>query len=127
VVGDQLDISAVHGLLNPAQVLKLQRAAARLRVDEQIVGYAVRIVRTARDWSGVEVGPGPRGSISLLRAARAHALLEGNAFVTPDDVKAVAAAVLRHRMKLTTDLEIEGYQADDVLADILVNVDAPRI
>jgi MoxR-like ATPase len=127
VVGDQLDISAVRGLLNPVQVLKLQQAAARLRVDEQIVGYAVRIVRTARDWSGVEVGPGPRGSISLLRAARAHALLEGNAFVTPDDVKAVAAAVLRHRMKLTTDLEIEGYQADDVLADILVNVDAPRI
>jgi MoxR-like ATPase len=125
-VGDQLDLSAVQRLLEPAQVLKLQQAAAGLRVDEQIVAYAVRIVRTARDWSGVEVGPGPRGSIALLRAARAHALLDGNAFVTPDDVKTVAPAVLRHRIKLTTDLEIEGFRPDDVLADILINVDAPR-
>ncbi|MCW8890699.1 MAG: AAA family ATPase, partial [Sedimenticola sp.] len=71
--------------------------------------------------------PGPRGSIALLRAGRAHALLSGNHFVTPDDIKAVAPAVLRHRMKLTTDLEIEGYHPDDVLADILINVEAPRI
>lgn len=126
-VGDQLNISQVRTLLQPAQVLKLQQVAADLRVDEQIIAYAVRIVRTARDWSGVEVGPGPRGSIALLRAARAQALLSGNAFVTPDDVKEVATAVLRHRIKLTTDLEIDGYRPDDVLADILLNVDAPRI
>ncbi|MCW8908341.1 MAG: MoxR family ATPase [Sedimenticola sp.] len=126
-VGDQLDLSSVRPLLDPAQVVQLQRYAASLEVDAQVLAYAVRIVRTTRDWSGVEVGPGPRGSISLLRAARAHALLEGNAFVTPDDVKAVAPAVLRHRMKLSTDLEIEGYRADDVLADILLNVDAPRV
>ncbi|WP_335341538.1 AAA family ATPase [Sedimenticola selenatireducens] len=126
-VGDLLDISAVNQLLEPQQIVQLQQYAANLRVDDQIIAYAVRIVRTARDWSGVEVGPGPRGSIALLRAARANALLSGNHFVTPDDVKAVAPAVLRHRMKLTTDLEIEGYRADDVLADILVNVEAPRI
>jgi MoxR-like ATPase len=126
-VGDLLDISAVNQLLEPQQIVQLQQYAANLRVDDQIIAYAVRIVRTARDWSGVEVGPGPRGSIALLRAARANALLSGNHFVTPDDVKAVASAVLRHRMKLTTDLEIEGYRADDVLADILVNVEAPRI
>jgi MoxR-like ATPase len=87
----------------------------------------VRIVRAAREWNGVEMGAGPRGSIALLRAARAHALLQGNGFVTPDDVKAVAPAVLRHRLKLTTDLEIEGYSPDDILSDILLNVDAPRI
>ncbi len=126
-VGDQLDLSAVRTLLEPAEVVKLQRYAAKLEVDEQVVAYAVRIVRAARDWSGVEVGPGPRGSIALLRTARAHALLEGHDFVTPDDVKAVAPAVMRHRMKLSTDLEIEGYQPDDVLADILQNVEAPRV
>lgn len=126
-VGDQLDISAVRTLLKPQEVVLLQEYAAGLEVDDQVVSYAVRIVRAARDWSGIEIGPGPRGSISLLRAARAHALLQGNAFVTPDDIKAVAPAVLRHRLKLTTDLEIEGYSPDDVLRDILVNVDAPRI
>ena len=126
-VGDQLDITAITTLLTPEEVVQLQQYTARLEMDEQIISYAVRIVRAARDWSGIEIGPGPRGSISLLRAARAHALLEDRRFVTPDDVKAVAPAVLRHRLKLTTDLEIEGYSPDDVLGDILANVDAPRV
>jgi len=125
-VGDILDTSAVRSLLHPQQVRQLQEMAARLQVDEQIIGYAVRIVRTARDWSGIEMGPGPRGSIALLRAARAHALLQGSRFVTPDDVKQVAPAVLRHRLKLTAGLEIEGYRPDDVLGDILRQVNAPR-
>jgi MoxR-like ATPase len=126
-VGDQLDTSAVRTLLQPEQVVALQEHTARLEVDEQIVAYAVRIVRTAREWSGVEIGPGPRGSIALLRAGRAHALLQGNGFVTPDDIKAVAPAVLRHRLRLSADLEIEGYRPDDVLADILAEVSAPRL
>ena len=107
--------------------MQLQQAVAGLGVDEQIVAYAVRIVRTARDWNGIEIGAGPRGSIALLRTARAEALLQGREFVTPDDVKAVAPAVLRHRVRLSAELEIEGYRPDDVLADILANVDAPRI
>ena len=126
-VGDRLDTSAVRRILQPDQIVELQEHAARLTVDEQIVAYAVRITRAARQWNGVEVGAGPRGSIALLRAARAHALLQGNGFVTPDDIKAVAPAALRHRLKLSTDLEIEGYSPDDVLGDILANVDAPRI
>jgi len=126
-VGDLLDTSAVRTVLQPEEIVQLQAHTARMKVDDQIVAYAVRIVRAAREWNGVEVGAGPRGSIALLRAARAHALLEGNGFVTPDDVKAVAPAVLRHRLKLTTDLEIEGYSPDDILNDILSNVDAPRI
>ena len=126
-VGDLLDTSAVRTVLQPEEIVQLQAHTARMKVDDQIVAYAVRIVRAAREWNGVEVGAGPRGSIALLRAARAHALLEGNGFVTPDDVKAVAPAVLRHRLKLTTELEIEGYSPDDILNDILSNVDAPRI
>jgi MoxR-like ATPase len=81
----------------------------------------------SRDWSGIENGAGPRGSIALLRTARAEALLQGREFVTPDDIKAVAPAVLRHRLRLSAELEIEGYQPDDVLSDILANVEAPRV
>ncbi len=125
-VGDALDTSAVRPLLQAHEIRQLQEATARLQVDDQIVVYAVRIVRAARDWSGIEMGAGPRGGIALLRAARAHALLQGNNFVTPDDIKRVAPAALRHRLKLTADLEIEGYQPDDVLADILRQVTAPR-
>ncbi|RDH88361.1 MAG: AAA family ATPase [endosymbiont of Seepiophila jonesi] len=125
-VGDRLDTSAVRQQLKAEEILPLQEHVATLEMDEQILNYAVRIVRTAREWSGIEAGPGPRGSISLLRAARAEAFLQSRAFVTPDDVKAAATAVLRHRIRLTTDLEIEGYSPDDVLADLLDSVAAPR-
>ncbi|OQX30819.1 MAG: AAA family ATPase [Candidatus Sedimenticola endophacoides] len=127
VVGDGLDVSAVTEVLQPEQIMDLQRYAASLEVDEQIIGYAVRIARATREWSGVDTGCGPRGSLSLLRAARANAVLEGRRFVTPDDVKGVARPVLRHRLKLSADLEIEGYRADDVLGDILDSVEAPRV
>ncbi|BBB25958.1 AAA family ATPase [Amphritea japonica] len=126
-VADKLDVSSVKEVLQPEEILSLQRYTSKLEVDEQIVAYAVKIVRATRDWSGIESGSGPRGSISLLRAGRANAVLSGRRFVTPDDVKAVAPAVLRHRIKLSADLEIEGYQPDDVLKDILSNVEAPRV
>ena len=125
-VGDELDVSRVEKILGPEDVLELQRVAANLGIDDKVLDYAVRIVRTTRDWQGIETGAGPRASVALVRAARAHGLLGGNGFVAPDDVKAVAPAVLRHRLKLSADLEIEGYQPDDVLSDLLANVAAPR-
>jgi len=125
-IGDRLDTSRVTPVLTPTDVLAVQGAAATLRMDDSVLAYAVRLVRAARDWQGVEIGPGPRAAIALVRAARGHALVEGNAFVTPDDVKAMAPAVLRHRLKLSADLEIEGYRPDDVLVDLLAGVPAPR-
>ncbi|MEN8166018.1 MAG: AAA family ATPase [Pseudomonadota bacterium] len=125
-VGDRLDTSAIRPLLRAAQIPLLQSHIAGLGVDEQIVNYAVRIVRAAREWNGIEAGPGPRGPIALLRAARAEAFLRERAFVTPDDIKSAAPAALRHRLRLTTEMQIEGYQPDDLLADLLDNVPAPR-
>ena len=126
-VADKLDVTSIQEVLKPEEILSLQRYTSKLEVDEQILSYAVNIVRATRDWSGIETGSGPRGSIALLRAGRANAVLSGRRFVTPDDIKAVAPAVLRHRIKLSADLEIEGYQPDDVLKDILSNVQAPRV
>ncbi len=125
-VGNQLDISSIEPILTPGDVLGLQRAAVQIEVDKAILDYIVRIVRTTRDWQGIETGAGPRAGIALLRCARAQALFNSNDFVTPDDVKSIAPAVLRHRVKLTADLEIEGYQPDDVLSEMLANVAAPR-
>ncbi|MGD8931535.1 MAG: MoxR family ATPase [Chromatiales bacterium] len=125
-VGDKLDTSAIRPLLKASMIPLLQSHVAGLAVDGEILNYAVKIVRSARDWHGIEVGPGPRGPIALLRAGRVEAFLQGREFVTPDDIKAVAPAVLRHRIRLTTDLEIEGYRPDDVLADLLGHVPAPR-
>jgi len=125
-VGNQLDVSAIAQVITPEDVVAVQKAAAQVDVDEVILEYIVRIVRGSRNWQGIETGAGPRAAIALLRCARAQALANGNFFVTPDDVKEIAPAVLRHRIKLTADLEIEGYRADDVLNDLLANVEAPR-
>jgi MoxR-like ATPase len=125
-VGDRLDTSAVRPLLQAAQIPPLQSHIAGLAVDEQIVNYAVRIVRATREWNGIEAGPGPRGPIALLRAARVEAFLQEREYVTPDDIKAATPAALRHRLRLTTEMQIEGYQPDDLLADLLENIPAPR-
>ncbi|MCU7844404.1 MAG: MoxR family ATPase [Candidatus Thiodiazotropha sp. (ex Monitilora ramsayi)] len=125
-VADQLDTTAVRPLLKAEEIPQIQAYIANLQMDEAVVNYAVRLVRAAREWNGIDAGPGPRGSISLLRAARAEAFLQQREFVTPDDIKAAALPVLRHRIRLSTDLEIEGYQPDDVLRDLLDNTPAPR-
>jgi MoxR-like ATPase len=125
-VGDKLNVEAVTTIVKPQAILSLQRFVASLTVDERVSDYAVRIARATRTWPGVTAGASPRGGIALVRAARAHALIAGRDFVTPDDVKAVALPALRHRMTLAPELEIEGQSTDVVLNALLNKVEAPR-
>jgi MoxR-like ATPase len=83
-------------------------------------------VRATRAWPGVAMGAGPRGGLALVRAARALALLAGRTFVTPDDVKAIAPAALRHRIHLSPEVELEGQRTDSLLSAVLAQVEAPR-
>jgi MoxR-like ATPase len=87
----------------------------------------VRIARATRDWPGIAIGAGSRGPIALVRAAKAAALLATRSFVTPDDVKGVALAALRHRIALSADAHLDGRKADDVLTAILDATAAPRL
>ncbi len=125
-IGDSLDVSQVATIAKPENIIGMQRLTARLRVDRQVNDYAVRIVRATRAWTGINVGAGPRGGISLIRAARAAAILAGRDFVSPDDIKAVALPALRHRILLSPELELEGSGPDQVLHALLDKVDAPR-
>ncbi len=125
-VGDALNVAQVEAVTDAAGIGELQRQAAALRADERVLEYAVRIARRTREWPGVAMGAGPRGGLALIRVARAAALLGGRDFVTPDDVRELAIPALRHRVQLTPDLEIEGHSADDVIAALLRDVDAPR-
>ena len=125
-IGDRLDVSRVARVADAATVLDIQRLVSSMVVDAAVVEYAVRIARSTRNWPGIAVGTGPRGAIAMVRIARAEALLSGRDFVTPDDVKRWAIAALRHRIRLTPDMEIEGHQPDDVLTAILDTVEAPR-
>lgn len=125
-IGDVLDVSEVQPVLTPAGILSLQKTCAQVRVDDSLHEYAVRFVRATRSWPGVRVGAGPRGGIALIRASRAAALMEGREFVTPDDMKRMVLPVLRHRMLLSPELELEGRTADSVLEQLIEQVDAPR-
>jgi MoxR-like ATPase len=91
-----------------------------------VLDYITAIARATRDESALSLGASPRATVALMRAARAAAVLEGRAFVTPDDVKRRAHAALRHRITLTPELEVEGRSADDVLSAILLRVEAPK-
>ena len=125
-IGDRLDVDAVNELVKPATVVALQRIAASLRVDDAVLDYAVRLARATRSWAGVVAGAGPRGGISLVRAARGAALLEGRDYVTPDDVKKMALPALRHRIRPAPELELEGRDNDAILKGLLEKIDAPR-
>jgi MoxR-like ATPase len=125
-VGDRLDVEAVAQLVKPSTVLTLQSIAASLRVDDAVLDYAVRLVRATRTWAGVVAGAGPRGGISLIRAARAAALMDGRDYVTPDDVKKMALPALRHRIRPSPELELEGRDNDAILKGVIDKIEAPR-
>ncbi len=125
--GHELPLETVRPVLDDVQVLELQRMAGQVHVDERVVDYAVRVVRATRDWPGLEAGAGPRGSVALVRAARAMALLNGRDFVTPDDIGAQALAVLRHRVTMAPDAQLEGREVDELLQAALESVEAPRL
>jgi len=125
-VGHALDVSAVENVASPENVLWLQEAAARVLVDERITAYAVRIVRATRAWRGLRMGAGPRGAISLVRTARAAALVAGRDHVVPDDLKGIALAALGHRVLMSPELEIEGQGPAQVIPALLEEVEAPR-
>ncbi len=125
-VGDGLEVVQVRTLVKPETLVALQQLVARIRVDETVANYAVRMARATRDWPGVAVGAGPRGSIALIRLARAMALMAGRDYATPDDIKQASLPVLRHRIALSPESELDGLGADDVLAALIDSVAAPR-
>jgi MoxR-like ATPase len=124
--GAELAVEQVATLIRPGSVEGLQQATAHVEVDQRVLDYAVAIARATRDWPGLAAGAGPRGSIALVRAGRARALLSGRSFATPDDVKAVALPALRHRVSTSAEAEIEGLAVDDLLGGLLDQVAAPR-
>jgi MoxR-like ATPase len=125
--GDALPLDGVNACLDHAGVAVLQQLAAHQRVDQQVVDYAVRLVRATRAFPGIALGSGSRGALALVRGARAMALVEGRDFVTPDDVKRVALPALRHRVALSPDAMLEGRNADEVLSSLVETVAAPRV
>ncbi|MGQ0649791.1 MAG: AAA family ATPase [Gemmatimonadaceae bacterium] len=104
----------------------LRAAVRRVRVEPSLVAYITTLVRTTRDAPTVTLGASPRASVALLALAQASALLDGRSYVVPDDVKTLAPAVLRHRIQIAPELELEGVTPDAAIASLIERVEAPR-
>ena len=120
------DLSQIVRVIAQHEIVGMQLGTALIRVDPAVIDYAVRIAAASRKWPGIALGAGPRGSLALVRTARAQAVLAGRDFVTPDDIREIAKPALRHRIALAPELQIEGQSADDVLHALLAKVEAPR-
>ena len=116
----------IEGGVGGVGLADLRAAARQVRVEASLVRYVTTIVRATRTTPSLTLGASPRGSVALLKLAQSTALLEGRDYVVPDDVKSVASAVLRHRISVAPELELEGVTPDAALAAILEQVEAPR-
>lgn len=128
VEGFEADRPATYGVtpVTDARGLEALRAATdAIRVEPKITAYITAVVRATRDAASLTLGASPRAGVSLLKASRAAALLDGRDFVVPDDVKALAPAVLRHRVNVAPELELEGVTADAALKAILDKTEVP--
>jgi MoxR-like ATPase len=111
----------------PAGWLPAARAeVTSVRVEPALFQYVTNVVRRSRDWPALSLGASPRAAVNLLLAAKACAALEGRDFLIPDDVKAAAPGVLRHRLLLKPESDLEGMNADQVIAEMLAAIEVPK-
>jgi MoxR-like ATPase len=128
VAGFEADRPATYGVtaVTDASGLEaLRRAVELVRVEPQITAYITSVVRATRDAASLTLGASPRAGVSLLKAARAAALLDGRDYVIPDDVKQLAPAALRHRVSVAPELELEGVTPDVALKAVLDKTEVP--
>lgn len=118
--------AGVRAVAGAADLAAAREEVARVAVGPEVTAYVVEIVRATRVSPSLSLGVSPRGATALLAAARAWAWIAGRSFVTPDDVKALAIPVLRHRVQLRPEAELEGVSSDSVIGTILGSVPVPR-
>lgn len=122
----QVDFSKVKTFLSKEVLLSLKQLVSKVVVEENLVKYIVQLVHASRKNPHLYLGASPRASIAILNAAKASAAINNRDFVTPDDIKYVAVPVLRHRVALTPEKEMEGISPDTIIRQMLEKVEVPR-
>src|SRR5881409_1672190 len=112
-------------LFDAAVIARLRDEVRKVRVGDAVRRYVVDLIRATRRIDGVELGASPRAALALYRAAQAHAAIRGRAYVLPDDVKAQAVAVLRHRIFMSADAQMRGRTGANVVAEVLTRTPVP--
>ena len=120
------DVSAQEPVITAEELLEMRKMLPQVVADERILHYITGLVEGTRTSPLLDLGASPRATVALLRCAKAAALLAGRDFVIPDDVKAVAPAVLCHRLSLTPDAEMNGYTAKRIVDALLESTEIPQ-
>ena len=124
--GRGLSAEQISQVCDTQAILEAQQETANVDAVDSVVNYAVNLARATRSHGGIALGAGTRGAISLVRVAKAYAVLEGRSYITPGDVKRAALPVLRHRVNLAPEVAISGQTVDQVLEAVIRSVEAPR-
>ena len=117
---------SLNAVVTPTALGLVRQVVEQIRLSDVLIDYVVDVVRATRAHRSIEVGASPRAANMLAASARAYAAIHGRDFVIPDDIKTLAAPLLRHRLALSPGAEIEGVSADRVIRDILDQTAAPR-
>ncbi len=119
---DKMNLSPIE----PATLAQAQQETKAVTVQEALFGYIVQIVRRTRDWPSLSLGASPRAAVSLMAVAKAYAATDGRDYVIPDDVKAASRPVLRHRVMLRPEADLEGITPDQILEEVVKAVEVPK-
>jgi len=121
------DDFVVGSVASPETIIDMQNAIEDVHIDDDVLFYLIDIVRETRSHAQVEVGASPRGSIALLKLARANAAFEGRDYVIPDDVKMIAVEALSHRIIPKTESWVRGFDSRTIVEEILSKISVPRV
>jgi MoxR-like ATPase len=124
---DKLLESQVNNVSDAGHIVRLMNEVASVRVEEKLLSYINRIVRTTRNWPMFHLGASPRAGLALVQGARALAAFRGRDYAIPDDVIEIVMPALRHRVVLAAEAEVEGIAVDHELQSLLKTIDVPRM
>ncbi|HCS20377.1 MAG TPA: magnesium chelatase [Bacteroidetes bacterium] len=119
-------LSDIETILSGAQLLDVRKLIRQVEAKPELLGYISAIIRGSRQFNGIFIGASPRAGVALLNASKALAAMNGRDFITPEDVKYCALPVLRHRILLSPEKEMEGIQPDELILSLLNQVEVPR-
>lgn len=121
-----VDVTSVSSVINASEIKNYRSKVNSLHIDDNLIAYIAKIVNQTRNNSSLYLGASPRASLAIMASSKAIAAMKGRDFVTPDDIKFVATAVLKHRIMLTPEKEMEGISTSEVIKQIIEQIEIPR-
>ncbi len=122
----RVDLEQLQSVASVEDILTMRQEVQKVQVEENILDYLLLLVERSRQHQDLSLGASPRSTVAWLQAAKAHAWLRGNNYVTPDDIKNIALPLLRHRLLLKPEAQLDGIEVDNAISSILKQVAVPR-